>query len=277
MPDPRSFALTQFPEYQAAQKRLGEVQLELVEVEKKIGGILTDLTHHTPLSFTEKARALLAGKSLARETEPALTELGRLQERRRLLGEAIKLQRQSMQDLGYRFAERVCTDLRPDYIKIVARVAAAVAELGAALDEEREFRMALQEAGVEYSSYLRPMPFLGVGGLDDPANPQTNAVLYLAEVRRYYPEAFPKNLILPPGLPGFEGEDSAAPPRKLSGRKLRVKLNTILAGPDGCGNYGEIVAVPEEFARELIALQRAWPVPHPQGGKGEKTDAEWAA
>lgn len=215
MTDSRSFDLTRFPEYRDATQKLTEVQLELAAVEQRRDALLLDLSRHVPASLTQQAETLLTGGTLIeQETKPLHDELSKLQARKRVLEEAIRLQRRHVETLTFRYAERICQNLRPDYLKIVQRVAATVAELGEALDEEREFREVLADQGVPYASYLRPMPFFGVGGLRDPSNPHTNAVLCLSEVRGYYPEAFPEGVTLPPGLPSWDTTPLPTAPRK---------------------------------------------------------------
>ena len=45
---------------------------------------------------------------------------------------------------------------------------------------------------------------------------------------------------------------------------MKVILNTILAGPNGCFGVGEVVDLPDAFANELLRTRAAEPIGAPR-------------
>lgn len=211
--------LEDFEEYRQAQELLADVQIEYTRCDQRVSEILTALAQPKPRRspITEQAEALLAGTMVVEEVSPLTQELDELHTRRKVLTEAIRLQRQKVEELRAEYSRQACEQVKPAYDKIVARLALAVKELGLALDEERQFREQLAENRIEYASWIRPMPFPRVGGLADPSDPLSPAMAYLCEIARYYPEALPKGVVLPEVRPAGLGPDvevKPAPPVK---------------------------------------------------------------
>ena len=80
---------------------------------------------------------------------------------------AIDLQRTIVQRERDRVSHVVCERLRPHHREIVGAVAPALRQLSTALQDERELRENLITADVDFTTTLRPMPFIA-GTLDDP-------------------------------------------------------------------------------------------------------------
>ena len=87
----------------------------------------------------------------------------------------------------------ICASLKPTYDPIATKVAEALLNLGAALEEERAFSHQLMAEDAELAQGLRPRPFFPVGilsspdlyawtseciaeGIIDPADPRANAL-----------------------------------------------------------------------------------------------------
>lgn len=187
--------LLEFPAYQKAEARLAEAQQELKRVGKRIEAILLELSHPHPPTTQEKALAWLRREDAPTAASGGLREeLSKAYDTKRMLIAAVELQRRAVQELGATLSKQIVEQLRPEHVKIVARIAAAVKELAAANQVEREFREALADQGISYSSCIRPFAFFKVGDLKDQ---YSAATLYLKEVKIYYPEA----LGLPPEPP----------------------------------------------------------------------------
>jgi hypothetical protein len=67
-----------------------------------------------------------------------------------------------------RVSSAICAQRRPQHRAIVGRIATAITALVDALAEERDFREALVESGVAFTSELRAMPLPGAGLYNDP-------------------------------------------------------------------------------------------------------------
>jgi hypothetical protein len=81
-----------------------------------------------------------------------------------------------------RASEAICARLRPRHRAIVARIAAALEALSAALTDEQALRDELRDADVAFVTFLRPMPFPAAGVLTDP---NSHAAIWLREAREH--------------------------------------------------------------------------------------------
>lgn len=185
-------SLNSFPEYEAARIRYAEAQHELRSIEERINTVLTEMYYPPSTSVTTRERALAW---LRREEKPEKRlsglseELSGLYDTRRILRAAVELQKHEVEAIGARLSKEMSQQVRPEHIKIVARIAAAVKALAEANEEEQQFRGALTTHG--YTVHLRPLSFFRAGVASDP---YSYANLFLKEVREYAPES----LGLPP-------------------------------------------------------------------------------
>lgn len=222
MVDTSAITLTQFPAIAAARDRLVQLQGDLEACEGRINDLLTHLANLKPESLKEKALALIEGRLGPKaDVSPLRKELEEQSERRRILTEAIALQRQRILDLEVKYSKEICERITPAYVSLVADIAATIAHLGSLLDQERQFREALHAEGVQWSSWLRPMPFPRVGGLADPSDRFSPAVTYLCEIARYYPTALPEGIVLPEARPAGLSLDLPPAPKPQPQRQKR--------------------------------------------------------
>jgi hypothetical protein len=184
-----SINLNDRPRYAAAAQKLGEVQHSLIEAEARKGEILLQLNtmgfnSARGDSITQQAMALLnndAPGNRARESD-LRSELADLYDRIAILGEAVSLQKGVLENERVIASGEVCETLAPEHRILVRQIVHQAVKLAGLLAEEYALRDNLQEKGILYSAYIRPMPMRGVGRLAD-ANSRINA--YLKECEEF--------------------------------------------------------------------------------------------
>jgi hypothetical protein len=119
------------------------------------------------------ARATLAALQAPRSTPPSEPTPVR---------DPVREQQALVEQARLRASEAICARLRPRHRAIVARIAAALEALSAALTDEQALRDELRDADVAFVTFLRPMPFHAAGVLTDP---NSNASLWLREAREH--------------------------------------------------------------------------------------------
>jgi hypothetical protein len=153
-------------------KRL-KVQFELNDVEAEINARCSHLVDDTkPRLSKVQAEALgvvdgvdvhHAGDDETRE------ELSTLYHRRTVLQEALKEIDKRIQPLKSEHDKAACLQVRPEYIKIGARLLDAIKALCAASTQEKEFYEELRDGGIDsVASYLPRLMFHGDWKWDDP-------------------------------------------------------------------------------------------------------------
>ncbi|MFO7606173.1 MAG: hypothetical protein R6W72_07735 [Desulfurivibrionaceae bacterium] len=157
-------ALVDFPEWKAASERLGELQLELGEMDRQ---------HQAGLQSLQQAEQMRAADRLTKEAEayiggdtpagPAITreEVEGLAHRRKLLLRAVELQKQRMSTMRAQLSAEICKALRPAYSQIISDMAGKVAALAKAAEAERLFREGLRDGDIAFTGHLPPVPLRG--------------------------------------------------------------------------------------------------------------------
>jgi len=147
-------------EYRDAFDRLQELRLRAGEVERAIEEALAGSPGTSRKERIGARAAALVGAGDAPPEEPGVSseELAELQEERSVLAEAVRLQEAAVKKLASQKSREIVERVRPEYEKLIERLAGALVELGKVADEEAEFRTRLDEAGVKYGPYLTP-PF----------------------------------------------------------------------------------------------------------------------
>jgi hypothetical protein len=140
------------------------------------------------VSSRVRAERLLLDDVIDRADDEELdrrAELARIADQQNVLREAIKLQQQVVERERLRVSEEICARLKPQHRAIVRRIAGALTELVAALQDEHDFRESLNASGVAYLHDLRPMPLPALGLFNDPNAADSAASLWLREAREF--------------------------------------------------------------------------------------------
>lgn len=142
---------------------------QLLETEDEIRSI-DKLSHdgQQQSRLNEDAERLLVGAEVApSEVETLTTKRTAMVRRRSVLTLAVKLAKKQV-DVETTTASRIVSkNLQPEHRALVSGVAKALIGLGRALEDEQKFRENLNDSGVMFSGYLRPMPVPGLGMVTD--------------------------------------------------------------------------------------------------------------
>jgi hypothetical protein len=150
--------------------RQAEARAALRDVEARLATLSTDGA--AALAIHEKAEALVAGRDPA-TAGPDAAALRRehrdLVERVAVLGRALELQKEVLAEQRAKASPLVAEAHRAEHRELALGVIRAALALAQANAQERAFRNALAEAGVDYLSVLWPMEFLPgrIGQLND--------------------------------------------------------------------------------------------------------------
>jgi hypothetical protein len=172
--DTPSITLDSDPQYRRQTERLLELEARERALEQRREALAIGLGQREAAAdvLTRRAERLLADDvvPLAADVEIARmrADLAAVSDELNVTRKAIELHKETVRRERARASAAVCARLSPRHQAIVARIAAALTELSAALVEERELRDELNRGGVIFSGRLRPMPLPSVGTLDDP-------------------------------------------------------------------------------------------------------------
>jgi len=159
--------LDEFPEWQAANAKLQELNQDRDAVQREIESVLAGLERQSAADrLTDDAMALIRGEDV-RTRADLHDRLADAYGRKRVILKAIEIQRQTIGALRDKLSGQIAVAVKPDYTALVRNVAQAALGLERAIKAEQEFRHALNDADVVYSGTLRPVIFGGVGLLDD--------------------------------------------------------------------------------------------------------------
>jgi len=151
--------LIDFPEWQSEQKKLTDMQLELMAVQAERQEILANQMagRNRPGHLDSAVQELLAG---GRPTMP-LPEDDKLDElsfRGQVLRKAIVIQEGTLRNLQSDLSQQIADENRPHYKKLVLNVVRSAAALRDAVIAEESFRDELQRGGVK-ESHISPVIF----------------------------------------------------------------------------------------------------------------------
>lgn len=172
-------------DYRRAGERLQELHQQRDDLERRRQQALSGLHEAGPsVELAARAERLLADGVLPLPTDAEIArlrgDLVTLTDQLAVVRQAIELQRGVVQRERVRVSAAICQRLRPQHRAIVLRIATALEDLGAALEAERTFREALNDADVIYGHELRPMPIPALGLLSEPHSALSR---WLAEAR----------------------------------------------------------------------------------------------
>jgi hypothetical protein len=163
-------ALNDFPEWQQAETRLVELQIEMSSMDNEFQQGSEGLRQAKALRSSERldreASAYLVGNI---EVEPSITEqdLEDLDRQRKVVRRAIELHREGMHVLKSKLSREICKTLRPAYVDIVKELATAAVAMAKVVEKEISFRDNLTAGDVIFSSAIRPCPFRQFGRLSE--------------------------------------------------------------------------------------------------------------
>ena len=151
--------LQDFPQWQEANQKLVDMQLELTEVQAERNEILTAQMagRNRPSHLDDAVEELLSGGRLAMP-QPEDDRLDELRFRSQVLNKAIPIQRNLISNLEGDLSEQICKEAKPEYRKCVEAVVEASALLLKAVTAEQDFRDELSAGGVK-TTHLNPVIF----------------------------------------------------------------------------------------------------------------------
>jgi len=174
------------PRYAAAQARYTELKSELDTLNRQHDDVLTGLNSLGAIArdvIEQEAAAMLSGAPAPTNSnrETLTKRLDTLTHRRTVVCKAVEMQSAIVAELRAAVGKAIATDLLPQHLAIVTRIAEAVLELNAALEAEHDLRDALYEKDVPYSAVLRSTQFPGFGSLRSPSSRVSGFILSLYE------------------------------------------------------------------------------------------------
>ena len=153
------------PPLSKALEQQAELKSQLLETEdeiQRIQRLSKEGQRRSPID--EDAARLLAGEEAAPfDLEELTNEREALYRQRLVLTRSIEMAKRRVQEETATASRIVCERLVPEHRAIVSGVAKALIGLGRALEDERKFCENLNDSGVIFIGYLRPMPVLGMG------------------------------------------------------------------------------------------------------------------
>jgi len=176
-------------EYRGESEKLQGLRGKLAGLERNINSISAAREREEQASVVrlQAATALLDGMEPPGAV-PSHAQLAALYETRVITREAVAIQEGRLREIRARVSRTLCMALRPEYARIVKRLAAALTELSEALDQEHEFRAVLRDADIDFSTAIRPMGPLWVSAekVGRVSDPFSNISAWLAEAKDHY-------------------------------------------------------------------------------------------
>jgi len=168
----------------AEQSNLVKLQMELNAAQQRISELNAALSakraeKHDPIN--EAALQMIAGEKVnVFNMDASHTELEELRKRSVILREAIKIQSSNVDKAKFNFSRVAGNELRSVYREKVRGMVKGVIALAKAIEDERDFRDALQQQGIGFgSAFGNGMVFTKMGALRDR---DSRAAYYLREV-----------------------------------------------------------------------------------------------
>jgi hypothetical protein len=153
------------PRFVAAQSQLIELQVQRSTAEKERDDLqsgISSLASRAMDALNAEAQALLSGEqapgSAINQRQKLTDSLGQVEHRIAVLRQAIFMQQQNVESLTFEVSRTICADLKPDHIANVRAMATHVIALGEVCKKEAALRDELNQNGVKFTSWLRPMP-----------------------------------------------------------------------------------------------------------------------
>jgi hypothetical protein len=174
--------------YAAAAAKLAELEARVATLDQRRAELSVGIgrTQAARDVLTARAERLLQDAVVPLSNDAKMTamrrDLGAVEDELGVVRRAVQLQRPIVEHERQRVSREICDRLRPRHRQIIGAIAAALEQLSTALQAEEALRSELIEAGVEFSTLLRPMPFAAAGRVDDP---NSNASVWLADARAH--------------------------------------------------------------------------------------------
>ena len=187
--------LDQFPDLKAARDRYERLGGMLSAAQKDYDSAVDELNKASASQSSNGQRQLRAASmTSAGEGSVAVIEavsasalrekIGELGEEIKTLQEALRQQRQIVDQLQQKASLSICQSVKPDYEAIITRIADALVALGNVVDEEFAFREKLHEQGIQFT--LKPIMLHGMRISGRDMN-DTTASRAMKEILENYP------------------------------------------------------------------------------------------
>lgn len=176
-------ALKDFEEWQAAEQRLIELQLQLTKIEDEYSAGMAAYYHNQALRESEKldkeAEDFLEGTPRKPTVEEV--QLQNIDRRRKVVCRAIEIHRKRMASLRMELSKEIAQNVRPEYAALVKEMAKGAIALARLAEKETAFRDSLFQGDINFVSTFSACPLRGFGRLDDPCS---RISMFLAEAVR---------------------------------------------------------------------------------------------
>lgn len=191
------FTIPENAELKAAKDRLVRVQLAQTKSHQRIreinygykdaadGGHYNRQLAKAATSLLDSGEVNAASQSIAELN----TAMGVARREAEVVAEAVRIAERQVEEAHSTAAKELAETMRPRYSAALKRMKAALLELQAAVMEEHQLAMAIEDAGFSNAfSHLVRMPFAGAGYVDpSDVDPAAHIRTWLQQLREYHP------------------------------------------------------------------------------------------
>lgn len=161
--------LADFPEWQEAEKRLIEIQQQITatdqEYQQQLFGITTQRQQRWTERLEQEALGVLDGTPPPATIEE--TKLLNLERKLKVLRRAETIHRQRMVELRSELSKTIAQQVQPEYATLVREMAQQTIKLAKLIEREQQFREALIDGDISFTSVFQPCFLRGVGTTKD--------------------------------------------------------------------------------------------------------------
>jgi hypothetical protein len=164
-PEPQTVAptyeiprLTDFAEYREAADKLSGLRAEVRSIEHRMNNISFELANAKRTREEQAEELLAAGNVTADPTGELHAEYRTLAARQPVVKRAAEIQVGRVAEVRGKVSREIVRSLRPEYEKLLRRMASAAVVLGQLADAEQRFRDRLLAEEVDFSGAMPPAP-----------------------------------------------------------------------------------------------------------------------
>ncbi len=234
---------------QAARGTLNRIKADQAETMQQIHAA-TEARNAVTDRRGKRVKALLEGVDANGASAPTSEHLSRLYQRRNDLRQAEQIARRRVAEAEEDASRRCVEPLREFRTAQMAKLAAALAELGAVADEIHAFQEEMSDAGIQWAGAL---PAVAVGWMRQ-AEPDSRVNLLIGEiVKDYGPETAPDRPLLDAALDRRAEAAEAEAARQLAEARVGHRR---MAGPKGSNVLGRLATVLDRPKTKTSPWQR---------------------
>jgi hypothetical protein len=160
--------LEKHPDYIAEFKKLQGLEFELQQTYRLLNEASGELVKRRKKTVEDFARELLADdKSTITALEPLETDIGKLNDRKKVLGRAIEIQKETLQKVRYEVSKKVVAECSEAHKKVVRQILVALVDAANAMELEQAIREKLMRADYALPNSMMPFTVSSVGFASD--------------------------------------------------------------------------------------------------------------